>query len=46
MGDGRDTSANHSVYGYVEAAWRIYLICQGPSPTKPSTWGNIKTMYR
>lgn len=44
--DGRDTSVNCDHYGFLEAAWRIYLICQGPTATEPSTWGNIKSMYR
>lgn len=33
-------------YGFVEACWRIYLICDGPTEAGPSTWGNIKSMYR
>jgi hypothetical protein len=44
--DGRDTSLNCDEYGYVEAAWRIYMACEGPTAGEPSTWGNIKTMYR
>ena len=44
--DGRDTSAACGVYGYIEAAWRIYLGCGGPSQAEPSTWGNVKSMYR
>ena len=44
--DGRDTSANCDLYGGIELCWRIYLICQGPTATEPSTWGNIKSMYR
>jgi hypothetical protein len=44
--DGRDTSELCDVYGFVEAAWRIYLINSGPTATEPSTWGNIKSMYR
>jgi hypothetical protein len=44
--DGRDTSPDCNVYGYVEAAWRIYLACHGPNVGEPSTWGNIKTIYR
>jgi len=44
--DGRDTSPDCDRYGYVEAAWRVYLNCEGPTTAEPSTWGNIKTMYR
>jgi hypothetical protein len=34
------------VYGCIELAWRLYLINSGPTATEPSTWGNIKSMYR
>jgi hypothetical protein len=44
--DGRDTTPDATEYGYVELAWRIYLICSGPTNARPSTWGNIKSMYR
>jgi hypothetical protein len=44
--DGRDTTEDGSQFGYIELAWRIYVICQGPTSTEPSTWGNIKSMYR
>ena len=44
--DGRDTSTNGTQYGCIELAWRIYLSCTGPSATEPTTWGNIKSMYR
>ncbi len=44
--DGRDTSPDCGLYGYVEAAWRIYLGCGGPCPAEAKTWGNIKSMYR
>jgi len=44
--DGRDTTPDCGRYGYVEVAWRIYLDCVGPTTAEPSTWGNIKTMYR
>jgi hypothetical protein len=36
-------------YGFVEAAWRMYFICGGPTlldtDTQPTTWGAIKSMY-
>jgi hypothetical protein len=36
-------------FGFVEAAWRIYVICTGPAlreaGTHPTTWGAIKSMY-
>jgi hypothetical protein len=44
--DGRDTTLDCSQYGWLELAWRIYLICAGPTANETSTWGNIKTMYR
>jgi hypothetical protein len=44
--DGRDTSPNVDVYGFIELAWRIYVANSGPTATEPSTWGNIKSMYR
>jgi hypothetical protein len=44
--DSRDTSPDATVYGYVELAWRIYLVCSGPTNVEPTTWGNIKSMYR
>jgi hypothetical protein len=44
--DGRDTTTDGSQYGFVELAWRIYVSCTGPTETKPTTWGNIKSMYR
>jgi len=43
--DGRDTTPDGSMFGCIEMAWRIYLICDGPTATQPSTWGNIKSMY-
>lgn len=39
-------------YGYLELAWRIYLIRGEPSSgvptpeTTPATWGSIKSLYR
>ena len=42
--DGGDTVGN--VYGFIELAWRLYLTNSGPTATEPSTWGNIKSMYR
>jgi hypothetical protein len=44
--DGRDTTPDCSQFGPLELAWRIYLICAGPTANETSTWGNIKTMYR
>jgi hypothetical protein len=43
--DGRDTTPDATQFGYIELAWRIYVICSGPTATEPSTWGNIKAMY-
>lgn len=44
--DGRDTNDPATQWGYIELAWTIFLICQGPTATEPSTWGNIKSIYR
>jgi len=44
--DGRDTTPDATEYGYIEMAWRIYLTCSGPTDVQPTTWGNIKSMYR
>ena len=44
--DGRDTTPDCSTYGPIEMAWRIYMLCYGPSDVESSTWGNIKSMYR
>jgi hypothetical protein len=44
--DGRDTTPDATLYGYIELAWRIYLVCSGPTQVEPTTWGNIKSMYR
>ena len=38
-----DTTGN--VFGCIEFAWRVYLK-NIPTTTEPSTWGNIKSMYR
>jgi hypothetical protein len=38
-----DTVGN--VYGFIELAWRVYLK-NIYTATEPSTWGNIKSMYR
>ena len=44
--DGHDTTPDATVYGFVELAWRVYVICSGPTETESSTWGSIKSMYR
>jgi hypothetical protein len=44
--DGRDTTPTCIMFGAIELAWRVYMICEGPTATEPSTWGNIKSMYR
>jgi hypothetical protein len=44
--DGRDTTPDGSQFGFIELAWRVYIICGGPTSVEPSTWGNIKSMYR
>lgn len=44
--DERDTTPDATLYGYIELAWRIYLVCSGPTQVEPASWGNIKSMYR
>jgi hypothetical protein len=43
--DGRDTTPDCSQFGFLEIAWRVYMICSGPTSARPSTWGSIKSMY-
>ena len=43
--DGEDETPDASLYGYVEFAWRLYLLCEGPDAVEPTTWGTIKSMY-
>jgi hypothetical protein len=42
--DGGDTVGDEE--GFIELAWRVYLVNTGPIATKPTTWGHIKSMYR
>jgi hypothetical protein len=44
--DGDDTTATGTQFGAIELAWKVYIICGGPTATEPSSWGNIKSMYR
>jgi hypothetical protein len=44
--DGRDTTRDGSQFGVIELLWTIYLGCDGPTATEPSTWGDIKSLYR
>jgi len=44
--DGGDTTFDASVFGFLELAWKAHLSCSGPSATKTSTWGGIKSIYR
>ncbi len=44
--DGADTTPDASQFGAIEMAWRVYIGCYGPTATEPSSWGNIKSMYR
>jgi len=44
--DGRDTTRDGSQFGGIELTWRIYLSSTGPSASEPTTWGNIKSIYR
>jgi len=42
--DGNDTTGD--TYGFIELAWRLYLVRSGITSRAPSTWGAIKSMYR
>jgi hypothetical protein len=44
--DGGDSTPDCSVWGAVELAWRVDLLCGGPVAGKPASWGSIKSMYR
>ncbi len=41
-----DTTAAGTHYGYMELAWRAYLLCGGPSRTEATTWSKVKALYR
>jgi hypothetical protein len=43
--DGGDTTQDGSLYGFLELAWRIRLTCTELA-TQPSTWGDVKSLYR
>jgi hypothetical protein len=44
--DGGDTTEDCSECGFIELAWTIYMLCNGPTATEPTTWGGIKSIYR
>jgi hypothetical protein len=44
--DQGDTTPDGTQYGFIELAWRIYLICTGPTGLEGTSWGKIKSMYR
>ena len=44
--DGLDTTLDCSQFGAIELAWTLYFVCDGPTANEPSSWGNIKSMYR
>ena len=44
--DGNDSTPDASIYGFTELAWRIYLICSGPTEVESATWSEIKSMYK
>lgn len=44
--EGRDSTPDGSLYGFLELAWRLYVSCPGPSDAEATTWGAIKSMYR
>jgi hypothetical protein len=39
-----------ATYGYAEAAWRAYVLCEGwtkcPEGVRPTSWGGIKDLYK
>ena len=43
--DPGDTTLDAGLYGVLEAAWRVFIVCEGQT-TEPTTWGSIKGMYR
>jgi hypothetical protein len=44
--DGEDTTEDCSECGFIELAWTIYMACNGPTAAEPTTWGNIKSIYK
>jgi hypothetical protein len=44
--DGWDTTLDGSQFGYIELLWTIYIDCNGPTDVEPSSWGNIKSIFR
>ena len=44
--DGSDSTPDCSIWGAVELAWRVDLMCGGPVAGEPTSWGSIKSMYR
>ena len=44
--DANDTTTEGTMFGYLELAWRLFIVCQGPDAVEPSSWGSIKAMYR
>lgn len=43
--DGGDTTWDGSLYGFIELAWRVELLCQ-PNAIESTTWGSVKALYR
>lgn len=43
--DGKDTTPDASVYGYVELAWRVRINCI-LNATERTTWSGVKSLYR
>jgi hypothetical protein len=41
-----DTTPDGTQLGFLELAWRLYLVCSGPTDAQPATWSSIKSMYR
>jgi hypothetical protein len=43
--DGKDSTPDGSLYGYLELAWRVRVNCV-LNETEGTTWGGVKSLYR
>ena len=43
--DGKDSTPDGSLYGYLELAWRVRLNCN-LNATEQTTWGGVKSLYK
>ena len=44
--DAMDSTSDASLFGFTELGWRIYLGCSGGWANQPTTWSNIKSIYK